>query len=508
MISNQNQILQNIEKHFKIYVLIIAFLASFNLFINLGSQPVLDWDEARHGITAYEMVKSNNWILTTYQNNTDYWNLKPPLGIWLIGLSYKLFGFNSFALRFPSALSALICILLTVYLAGRKFDKQTAVLSGLILSTSFVFLEVHSARTGDMDAQLTLLILLTVLFLEKMKINNSYIYPVLLIASMAFLLKSFAFIIIIGIILADFLFYKEFKKIKLHQYIISLIIFILPVAAWAIARYFQDGAVFFNKMFSYDLINRGTNALEGHSSSNFSYLEPLLLKFLPWSILLILFLFYKNKFSSETSDVSGSRSLPRGYKDVTLVKFQINPFYKNYLFIIWMVIPLLTVFVIKTKCEWYLDPIYPPIAIFIGWHLTDLLKTDFIKKNMFYLIKTNFIKIIICFIIIAETAIIIVNFSPIAGLLLNKKSTLSALKEEIDLEDILKNLPGKKLSLIRGIDALEWAPSKIFIAEVEKGLIPAVINNYTNFLNGSNNKILILKTALWKGISLKKMVYK
>jgi 4-amino-4-deoxy-L-arabinose transferase-like glycosyltransferase len=46
------------NKHFKLYCIIIALLAGFNLFFNLGQDAVKDWDEARHGVTAYEMLQN------------------------------------------------------------------------------------------------------------------------------------------------------------------------------------------------------------------------------------------------------------------------------------------------------------------------------------------------------------------------------------------------------------------------------------------------------------------
>lgn len=43
------------------------------------------------------MLQNRDYIKSTYMGETEYWNLKPPLGIWLIGLAYKIFGYNAFA---------------------------------------------------------------------------------------------------------------------------------------------------------------------------------------------------------------------------------------------------------------------------------------------------------------------------------------------------------------------------------------------------------------------------
>lgn len=51
----------------------------FLLFTNLGETGISDCDEARHGINAYEMMQSGDYVVTTYRGEPDYWNLKPPL---------------------------------------------------------------------------------------------------------------------------------------------------------------------------------------------------------------------------------------------------------------------------------------------------------------------------------------------------------------------------------------------------------------------------------------------
>lgn len=63
------------------WVLLLALLTAggFLLFTNLGETGISDCDEARHGINAYEMMQSGDYVVTTYRGEPDYWNLKPPL---------------------------------------------------------------------------------------------------------------------------------------------------------------------------------------------------------------------------------------------------------------------------------------------------------------------------------------------------------------------------------------------------------------------------------------------
>ena len=69
---------------------------------------ILDYDESRHGINAYEMIRNQDYVVSTYQGEPDYWNLKPPLSFWLIAVGYRMFGYNALGLRFFSALASLL----------------------------------------------------------------------------------------------------------------------------------------------------------------------------------------------------------------------------------------------------------------------------------------------------------------------------------------------------------------------------------------------------------------
>ena len=70
-------------------------------FCNLNNVSIENWDEARHGISAYEMLQNNNFIENTYNYSKDLWNLKPPLSFWAESASMSIFGYSFFALRLP-----------------------------------------------------------------------------------------------------------------------------------------------------------------------------------------------------------------------------------------------------------------------------------------------------------------------------------------------------------------------------------------------------------------------
>ena len=56
------------------WVLLLALLTAggFLLFTNLGETGISDCDEARHGINAYEMMQSGDYVVTTYRGEPRY----------------------------------------------------------------------------------------------------------------------------------------------------------------------------------------------------------------------------------------------------------------------------------------------------------------------------------------------------------------------------------------------------------------------------------------------------
>src|ERR1700688_3409133 len=149
-----------VDRHGRWCAALVLALMACNLFLGLGTSNVNDYDEARYGVTAFEMQQHRTFVLDTYAGQREVWALKPPLGYWLMALSFALFGGSALAMRLPSALCALAAVAVTMGAARRWFARRLAILAGAILATTFGFLSNHGARSGDFDAGLTLILLL------------------------------------------------------------------------------------------------------------------------------------------------------------------------------------------------------------------------------------------------------------------------------------------------------------------------------------------------------------
>ena len=84
-------------------LLILALLAISGLlfFLGLGDMGLTDRDEGRNAEAGREMYESGDRLTPTF--NYELRVAKPVFLYWLMDVSYRLFGVNEFAARFPSA---------------------------------------------------------------------------------------------------------------------------------------------------------------------------------------------------------------------------------------------------------------------------------------------------------------------------------------------------------------------------------------------------------------------
>ncbi|HEX5169352.1 MAG TPA: glycosyltransferase family 39 protein, partial [Cyclobacteriaceae bacterium] len=113
--------------------------------------PLMNNDSAHHANIALHMYESGDFI-SLIDRGKDYLD-KPHLLFWLSALSYKIFGVNSFAFKFPSFLFSILALYSTYRLGARIYSKRVGALGSLILATAYgFFLANNDVR---MDALLT-----------------------------------------------------------------------------------------------------------------------------------------------------------------------------------------------------------------------------------------------------------------------------------------------------------------------------------------------------------------
>ncbi len=341
--------------------LVMAVMA-VNVFLRLSSTFISDSDEARYGVSAYEMLRSRSFLVTTYAGQPEYWNLKPPLGYWMIALSYRLFGFTPFALRLPSALFGLLVVAGTMAFAKRWGNRRLAVVAGLIVATAFGFLSNHGARSGDLDAALTFLLLLAAAQLARLARAPRRRWTMLALAAVfgcAFLLKSFAILPMVAVGAAWALWSGAWRRLRLADCLLAGGLFTLIVAAWAAARWYADGTPYFLlRMLREDLFLRSTRIIDNTTFSPFGYVTALFDRFAPWPVVIVVAVWLSLTWPGWRPSAL-ARRLRRG----------VLP-----LLVLWVAVPLVLFSLCRTQHHWYLDPTYPACAMLAGLAVLTLLR--------------------------------------------------------------------------------------------------------------------------------------
>lgn len=329
-----------------LYWLVIAALLTaggFFLFTNLGEAPISDCDEARHGINAFEMLKSGDYVVHTFDGEPDYWNLKPPLSYWAIMIGYQLFGFNAFGMRFYSALSMLLTMIIMALWMKKRHGSIASIFCQLFWLACMMVYDKHFARFGDADAQMLLFYVIAMLCMLESPKNLKWLYGSALCFGFAFMSKSwhaalipvtcFIFVCMTGMI----------KKLRLKHYLLLIFFGLLPIMPWAVARYMRDGLIFFEMSLSVDVGTRATTVLEGHVGGTLYYVEYLftdpacVLAILLCAVALVWKICLRTRFTTNHLGVA-----------------------------LWFLVPLVFYSACVSKLEWYIFVSLPALAIGIG----------------------------------------------------------------------------------------------------------------------------------------------
>jgi len=332
------------------YLLIVLLILIFlPYFIGLNISDVKDKDEAIYAEVAREMVESGNYLNPTF--NYRPWFQHPPLTMWLIALSYRVWGVTPFAVRFPSILLALLSTIL-VYSLGRDFTSSTG---GLLSSLCLVSSPAYHLMVRDAKLDMVLLFFITLAFYAYNKAIKKKIYLVLFYLSLglAFLTKG-----PVGIIF-------PFVPISLHWYMkrkeitlpkisliwgISLTLFI--IVPWYYYMYRTQGTFFLKRIILEQNLGRFFTTHYTEPSSPFYYFHTFAWAFLP-------FLFpFLASLRSAFLNFKESKFLDDGY---------IIP-------LLWFFIPFILMSFSRSKLPQYIFPVLPPASLLTGGYLWKVIK--------------------------------------------------------------------------------------------------------------------------------------
>lgn len=260
-----------------------ALFTAFFVFRNLGADEILGFDEGRHAVNALEMYESGDLIVSTYNGETDYYNLKPPLSMYLIMLNYAIFGKNLFAIRIGAACCYFLTALFSALYVYRRRNWWAGCFTLLLFGCSMQLLMESMARKGDANALYQLfatgaMLLLLLLCRRKQDAGQRafLLYGGIgLCCAAAFLAKSFHAAVPLLIVLIVLLFLGRRATCAAEWGILAGCTAV-PVLFWVALRFSRDGTAFLKEMLLEDVIHRSTDLILQGEHGVFYYFSMLL----------------------------------------------------------------------------------------------------------------------------------------------------------------------------------------------------------------------------------------
>lgn len=327
-------------------LLLLAFAVFY--LLPLATHGLWIPDETRYAQISQEMLLTGKWAAPHFMG-IRYFE-KPAAGYWMIALGQAVFGQNLFGVRFASALSTGLSILL-VYLVSRRLwsDPQKSLVSTL-LYMSFVSVAALGGY-ANLDPQFTFWINLTGVALwfcfdSTTRRARLWSWALLgLACGMGFMTKGFlAWLLPVLVALPYAVWQKRFGELcKFGP--VAVVVAIAVSLPWALAVHLQEPD-YWHFFFWHEHIQRFAGEAAQHAEPFWYYL-PLLVGFaLPWVALL----------PSTLKQAWLQRRVP-----------------KTAFLLLWLLMPLAFFSLAKGKLPSYIMPCMLPLALLMGSALSDKL---------------------------------------------------------------------------------------------------------------------------------------
>ena len=284
------------RSHYTLILLALLLLSGLLFFLGLGDMGLTDQDEGRNAEAGREMFESGDRLTPTF--NGELRVAKPVFIYWLMEQSYRLFGVNEFAARFPSALFGVGLILIQYLFLAHQRNRTVALFGGLML-----LLNLEILGLGRMALTDSVLIFFTTaslygfwLGLHGEGVVRRWIWMFYIGMAIATLTKGpvgFAVPLIAAVLYLTWT--RRWPEYWQKGFpLAGMLLFVLLAAPWYAAMFYVHGDAYASGA-KVHTIGRFLSPMEGHYGTIFFYLPVMLVGFFPWSALLPIPLYYTLK---------------------------------------------------------------------------------------------------------------------------------------------------------------------------------------------------------------------
>lgn len=272
--------------------------------IGTGTLPLIDRDEPRFAEAAREMIERHDYVVPYF--NGQFRFDKPPLTYWAQAASYRIFGENDFAARFPSAIAAAL-VAVTLALWGRQIGGKTVGLWAAIIFTLSLQTFLH-AKAAVADMWLVLFVTTahwagwalfvgkrSTLIAERPSSNSDTLgWWLCFYVSLALGFSAKGPIAWTALLtLAGMKYFaREIEIGRRFKFVRGILLMLAIVSLWATPALVRTHGEFFRVGIGRHVIGRSIGAMEGHGANSLGiyllllpfYFITIFASFFPWSI--------------------------------------------------------------------------------------------------------------------------------------------------------------------------------------------------------------------------------
>ncbi len=313
----------------------------------LGDIPFYTKGQPREATVIWEIYHNGDWILPL--RNGHLIPSKPPLFHWLGTLAALALGqLSEFSIRLPSALLALLGVILTYRVGVVLWGVEAGLVASLTLATSFEW--VRAATTARVDMTLTFFMVAAFFsfwsMYRRLRVGWGEALGFFCMLGLATLAKGPIGALLPGLVILVFLCVKRdllFVR-RLHP-VTGGLLFVLIAGSWYALALWHGGEAFFEKQIMKENVLRfvsSGSAGAGHVHPFYYFIPNLFLGMAPWSFFFLPLFYFLYQCRQDWAK-------------------------KNFTYlIVWIVTIFLFYSASSSKRTVYILPIYPALALLLG----------------------------------------------------------------------------------------------------------------------------------------------
>ncbi len=322
---------------------ILAFSAVF--FVFLGNGTLWASDEQTYSQWAFHMNQSGDYWSPWGYGDLNFWIAKPPLYMWLMSLSYQVFGFSNFSTRLISPIFGIFTLIMVYYLGKMLFNRKVGFISAIVLGTfATFFLFSGHAMTDVMFVFFIVSSIYFILLSEKGQRANWYAVLAGAFFGLALMTKQIQAFLLPLIVVSYFLVAKKSPRFLFtKRFALFIGVGLLIFLPWVCYMMLRFDPLFSQWYFIYSGVVRATYPIENHESAPYFYIvniiigeNPIWVAALPFGIGLSVYYAWAKKSKVDL------------------------------LLMVWIVVVLGLFTFAQTKIFWYILPAFPALALVIG----------------------------------------------------------------------------------------------------------------------------------------------